>query len=89
MNDFIGCQHNQQTFASIRQQDTSGNEFWFARDLQPLLEYATWNKFKRVIEKAMKACCQSGHDPDDHFSRLGKMVGIGSGAPPVIPASTI
>lgn len=75
----IANQHHA-TFEGIRQQDADGNEFWSARDLQPLLEYSTWDKFKRVIEKAMEACGQSGNEADDHFSQTVKMVDIGSGA---------
>ncbi|MBI3902141.1 MAG: DNA damage-inducible protein D [Nitrosomonadales bacterium] len=75
----IANQHHA-TFESIRQKDADGNEFWSARDLQPLLEYATWDKFKRVIEKAIEACGQSGNDAEDHFSQTGKMVDIGSAA---------
>lgn len=72
-------QHHQ-TFESIRQLDAQGDEYWSARDLQPLLEYAAWDKFKRVIDKAMEACHQSGHEVEDHFSQKAKMVDIGSGA---------
>lgn len=72
-------QHHE-TFEGIRQFDDQGNEYWVARDLQPLLEYAAWDKFKRVIEKAMEACRQSGNEVDDHFSQTAKMVDIGSGA---------
>ncbi len=72
-------QHHQ-TFESIRQFDAQGDEYWSARDLQPLLEYAAWDKFKRVVEKAMEACRQSGHEVEDHFSQTAKMVDIGSGA---------
>lgn len=72
-------QHHE-TFEGIRQFDGEGNEYWVARDLQPLLEYAAWDKFKRVIEKAMEACRQSGNEVDDHFSQTAKMVDIGSGA---------
>lgn len=68
------------TFESIRRFDDEGNEYWGARDLQPLLEYASWDKFKRVIEKAMEACRLSGNEVDDHFSQTAKMVDIGSGA---------
>lgn len=75
----IANQHHA-TFEGIRQKDADGNEFWSARDLQPLLEYATWDKFKRVIEKAIEACGQSGNEADDHFSQAGKMVDIGSAA---------
>ena len=72
-------QHHE-TFEGIRQFDDQGNEYWVARDLQPLLEYAAWDKFKRVIEKSMEACRQSGNEVDDHFSQTAKMVDIGSGA---------
>ncbi len=78
-NKRIVEQHHQ-TFESIRQFDAQGDEYWSARDLQPLLEYAAWDKFKRVIEKAMEACRQSGHGVEDHFSQTAKMVDIGSGA---------
>lgn len=78
-NKRVAGQHHQ-TFESIRRFDARGDEYWRARDLQPLLEYATWDKFKRVIEKAMEACRQSGHAVEDHFSQTVKMVHIGSGA---------
>ncbi len=68
------------SFEKTRQSDDAGSEYWSARDLQPILEYGSWDKFKRVIEKATVACKQSGHSIDDHFSQMGKMVKIGSGA---------
>ena len=37
----------------------------------------SWDKFKSVIIKAVKACENSGNDPFDHFSQVGKMVKIG------------
>lgn len=78
-NKRIAEQHHQ-TFESIRRFDARGDEYWSARDLQPLLEYAAWDKFKRVLEKAIEACRQSGHGVENHFSRTAKMVDIGSGA---------
>ncbi|MBU0620501.1 MAG: DNA damage-inducible protein D [Gammaproteobacteria bacterium] len=78
-NKRVVNQHHQ-TFESIRQFEADGSEYWLARDLQPLLEYTTWDKFKRVIEKAMEACRQSDHGISDHFSQTVKMVDIGSSA---------
>jgi DNA-damage-inducible protein D len=78
-NNQVTTQHHQ-TFDGIRQTDEQDNEYWSARDLQPLLEYAGWDKFKRVIEKAIEACLKSGNSVDDHFSQVAKMVDIGSGA---------
>jgi DNA-damage-inducible protein D len=67
-------------FDGIRQRDAHANEYWFARDLQAALDYAGWDKFRKVIEKAMEACQQSRHSVTDHFSHMAKMVEIGSGA---------
>ena len=67
-------------FDSIKQLDDEGNEFWYARDLQRLLEYTEYRKFLPVIAKAKKACKSSGHITSDHFADVGGMVEIGSGA---------
>lgn len=68
------------TFEGIRQEDDGGVEFWFARDLAPLLDYQDYRNFQRVIEKAKQACEQSGQPVADHFGDITKMVEIGSGA---------
>lgn len=68
------------TFEGIRQEDDGGLEFWFARDLAPLLDYQDYRNFQRVIEKAKQACEQSGQPVADHFGDITKMVEIGSGA---------
>ena len=44
------------TFEGIRQLDARGNEYWFARDLAPLLDYQEWRNFMQVAEKAIQAC---------------------------------
>ena len=58
----------------------SGVEYWHARDLMPMLEYANWANFKGVIEKARSACKSSGIEEANHFADTSKMVSIGSGA---------
>ncbi len=57
-----------------------GVEFWFARDLQNLLGYDKWENFAYVVEKAKIACKNSGHNAEDHFPGIRKLVDIGSGA---------
>jgi len=74
----IARQHHT-TFESIRQKDESGNEFWSACELAPLLEYQDWRNFLQVVDKARQACEQSGHRVDDHFGDVTKMVEIDSG----------
>lgn len=69
-----------QTFEELKHKSDAGFEFWYARDLQPVLDYNTWDKFKRVIQTAMTACENSGQPTENHFSQMGKMVRIGSDA---------
>ncbi|WP_133670535.1 DNA damage-inducible protein D [Burkholderia pseudomallei] len=78
-NNAIEALHHR-TFESIKQTSETGAEYWSARALQPLLEYGTWDKFRRVIDKAAEACERSGNVVADHFSQVGKMVELGSGA---------
>lgn len=68
------------TFESIRQLNEDDSEFWFARDLAPVLEYQAWRNFVQVIEKAKLACERSGQATDHHFVEFDKMVELGSGA---------
>jgi len=64
-------------FENIRQKTKEGEEFWSARDLQPILEYSKWDKFKPVILKAIEACEKSKNPVELHFPRMGKKVKLG------------
>ena len=57
-----------------------GVEFWLARELQELLGYAKWENFEQVITRAKMACTNSGHDVQDHFPDVRKMIDLGKGA---------
>jgi len=78
MSDIVN--YSDQTFESIKRVNEFGQEFWYARELQVVLKYKSWNKFLNVIRKAEDACKGSGNDSSDHFSHVGKMVDLGSGA---------
>lgn len=67
-------------FEAASQFDDDDNEFWFARDLQPLLGYTKWDNFLQVVAKAKSACQQAGFGCDDHFAGVGKMIVLGKGA---------
>ena len=79
---------NKQQIATLKQDfdqhthqlDDSGIEFCYARDLMILLGYERWENFSKVVEKAKKACENSGVPVHDHFRDVTKMVSIGSGA---------
>ena len=72
--------YSEQTFESIKHINEYGEEYWLARELQPVLEYAQWRRFSDAIERAKLACKNSGFAVEDHFADAGKMVDIGSGA---------
>ena len=48
--------------------------------MAPLLDYQDWRNFAQMVEKAKSACTQSGHEVNDHFGEVTKMVQIGSSA---------
>ncbi len=73
-------EYNETIFESIKHINEYGNEYWFARELMVVLEYKRWDKFNNVIANAKVACGKSNNLIDEHFSQVGKMVKIGSGA---------
>ena len=70
----------QTIFEQIRQVDEMGNEFWSARQIAKVLDYAEFRNFIPVIERAKEACINSGQLIENHFVALHEMVAIGSGA---------
>ncbi len=81
MNDTSQVRTAKETiFESMKQTNEFGQDFWSARQMQIILDYAKWDKFFLVIEKAKQACVNSGQKVSDHFLQMGKMVDIGSGA---------
>ena len=74
MND----KYSENTFESIKNIDEFGNEYWFARELQKVLEYKEWRNFHKVINNAKEACQNSNYVVLDHFVEFNKMVEIGS-----------
>ena len=71
---------SEKTFEDIKHTNENLQEFWYARELQAILEYTKWENFSNVINKAKEACVNSGNELSDHFPEVRKMVNIGSGA---------
>lgn len=71
---------NESLFESIKHVNEYGQEYWTARELQHVLDYTEWRKFKTTIARAMEACKASDNDIADHFGGAAKMVHLGSGA---------
>ena len=74
------AKYSEQTFENIKHINEYGEEYWLARELQPILEYGQWRRFSDAIERAKLSCKNSGFNVEDHFADVGKMVNIGSGA---------
>ena len=69
-------------FEQIKRIDEAGNEYWLARELSSVLEYTKWENFKKVIDRAMLACRNSGFEIGDHFPDVRKTVEMPSKARP-------
>jgi DNA-damage-inducible protein D len=72
--------NNKTVFEQIRQVDENGIEFWGARQLSKVLDYAEFRNFLPVIDRAKEACENSGQQVENHFVDFHEMVPIGSGA---------
>ena len=66
--------YNQSIFESIKHINENGQEFWYARELQTVLEYTQWRRFEGVIDKAIEACQNSNIDVEEHFASVGKTI---------------
>ena len=49
-------QYSKSDFERAKQHTDEGVEFWYARDLQGILEYGQWRNFLKVVEKAKESC---------------------------------
>lgn len=73
-------EYTEKIFEDIKHINEFGKEYWYARELQKILEYKEWRKFLGVIDKAVNACNNSNVNVLNHFVQADKMVEIGSGA---------
>lgn len=73
-------ERNNKSFEDIKHTDENGIEFWYARELMPILQYSNWQNFEKIVNKAKISCENSNINVLDHFTDISKMVQIGSGA---------
>jgi len=71
--------YNENIFEDFKKNDEDGEDFWYGRDLQGILQYTKWSNFTQVIAKAKTACENSGNNAFDHFADVGKMIELGKG----------
>ncbi len=65
-------------FEDIKHIRDDGSEYWSARELAPVLDYAKWENFQKTISRAMIACENSGHSVSDDFPEVRKIVEAGA-----------
>ena len=71
-------EYNEKIFEDKKHVDENNNEYWYARELMPLLEYTLWQRFSSAVTKAIENCKKSNNNILDHFISTDKMVNIGS-----------
>ena len=59
-------------FEDIKRTRPDGTEYWTARELAPVLDYAKWENFYKVIKRAMIACENSGRSTLECFPEVRK-----------------
>lgn len=64
---------NNKSFEDIKHIDENGVEFWYARELMPILQYSNWQNFERIIDKAKISCENSGISVFEHFTDVNKL----------------
>lgn len=72
--------YSEKTFEDIKHINEYGAEYWLARELAQVLQYADWRNFENAIFKAMEACKNSGNEIGDHFGDVTTFTNLGSKA---------
>ena len=67
-------------FESIKKQNEKGQEYWTSRELCTALGYSTYQKFTRILNKAIMIANSKGFHMPDHFNQTIEMVKLGSGS---------
>ena len=67
-------------FEQIKKRKDGGKEYWSSRDLCAVLGYSTYQKFTRIINKAIAIANNKGFNVSEHFNQTVEMVKVGSGS---------
>ena len=75
----IENKYSNNTFENIKHIDDYGNEYWYARELQKVLEYKDWRNFQKVIDKAVLSANNSVSNEEDWVVEVNKPIKTGKG----------
>jgi DNA-damage-inducible protein D len=73
-------EYQEKIFEEIKHINEYGEEFWYARELQKVLDYSEWRNINLVINKAITACENSQNNRSDHFVDVNKTIAMPKGA---------
>lgn len=65
-------------FEDIKYIRKDGIEYWCAREFADVLDYSQQRNFQKVIDRAMVACENSGHEVEYDFAEVSKIVEAGA-----------
>jgi len=71
--------YNNKSFEEIKHIDENGIEYWYARELMLVLQYAKWQNFRKLLIKPMIACKNSEISIKDCFTDISKPIISGKG----------
>ena len=80
MTDETNIRPIQSDFEQIKKSVEGGKEYWSARELSTALGYSTWQKFNRILNKALQVAQNRGMEMSEHFNQVVEMVKLGSGS---------
>ena len=66
-------------FEQIKKLEEDGQEYWTSRELCNALGYSTYQKFTRILNKAIAVANGKGMKMTDLFNQSIEMVELGSG----------
>lgn len=61
-------------FENIKYVRQDGSKYWSARELADMLDYSQWRNFRKVIDRAMIACENSGHEVTYDSVEINKII---------------
>ena len=75
----VDNKYTNNTFENIKHIDDYENEYWYARELQKVLEYKDWRNFQKVIDKAVLSANNSVSNEEDWVVEVNKPIKTGKG----------
>ena len=65
---------------NLRRVSGGGSEYWFAREIQPVLGYSEWRNFNNVVERAAASMRSNEIMPSHHIVETTRLMELGKGA---------